>query len=130
VIGKLVKKVYFKQEVIDSLLTYSRNIHPREGILLLRGKVDKDKIIVTDLVIPPLALHGEGFSSFPLNMIPIDFSILGVAHSHPSGFLKPSLEDLSHSYGKMMVILIYPYSSREDVGVFDKDGNRVIYTII
>jgi hypothetical protein len=45
--------------------------------LLLRGKKKKDAIKVSDLVIPPLATHGNSFSSFPFHMLPIDFSIIG-----------------------------------------------------
>ncbi|MCP8309374.1 MAG: Mov34/MPN/PAD-1 family protein [archaeon] len=126
----MVKKITFKASVIDSLLSYAKNFHPNEGILLLRGKIGKDEIIVKEIVIPPLATHGKSFSSFPLHMLPLDLSIVGVAHSHPSGVLKPSLEDLNHFYGRIMVIIAYPYSSEKDIAVFDREGNMIKYSII
>jgi len=126
----MVKKITFKASVINSLLSYARGSHPNEGILLLRGKVSKDEIMVKEVVIPPLATHGEGFSSFPLHMLPLDLSIIGTAHSHPSGVLKPSLEDLAHFYSRIMVIIAYPYSTEKNIAVFDKEGNMIKYSII
>ncbi len=126
----MVRKITFKASVVDSLLSYAKTFHPNEGILLLRGKMSKDEILVKETVIPPLATHGEGFSSFPFHMLPLDLSIVGVAHSHPSGVLKPSLGDLNNFYGRIMVIMAYPYNSERDIAVFDREGNVVKYSII
>lgn len=119
----------FKQSVIDGILSCARIAHPNEGILLLRGRTSKDRIVIEDLVIPPLATHGKGFASFPLFALPIDFSIVGVVHSHPSGALKPSIHDLNKFYGRVMVIVAYPYESESDVAVFDGKGRLVRYRI-
>lgn len=116
--------------VVDSILTYARMFHPREGILLLRGKKEKHRILITDVQIPPLANHGYAFSAFPMHMLPIDFSIMGTAHSHPSGVLKPSRADLNNFYGKIMVITAYPYRSKKDIAVFDKSGARIDYETV
>jgi proteasome lid subunit RPN8/RPN11 len=116
--------------VIDSVLTYAKVQHPREGILLLRGKMDKNEIRVDEVVIPPLASHGRGFSSFPLHMLPLDLSIVGTAHSHPSGVLHPSLGDLSNFYGRIMIIAAYPYDSEEQIAVYSKEGRSAQYDIV
>jgi len=126
----MLKKIVFDSKVIDSLLSYARMRHPREGVLLLRGKVDKEKISVNDTEIPPFATHGEAFTSFPLNMLPIDFSIVGVAHSHPSGVLKPSIADLNRFYGRIMVIIAYPYQTRQDIIVFNREGKTLKYEVL
>ncbi|MBC7091750.1 MAG: Mov34/MPN/PAD-1 family protein [Nitrososphaeria archaeon] len=123
------KEIVFNVEVLNSLLTYSLNNHPYEGILLLRGKVGKDKVEVENVTIPPMSVRGIAFSSFPLHMLPLDSSIIGTAHSHPSGFLEPSLDDLHHFYGIIMVIIRYPYRSVEDVGVFDREGRKLSFTV-
>jgi proteasome lid subunit RPN8/RPN11 len=78
--------------------------------------------MINEVVIPPLSTHANGFSSFPLNLLPIDFSIIGTAHSHPSGVLKPSIKDLNNFYGRIMVITSYPYDSEKDLAIFAKDG--------
>jgi proteasome lid subunit RPN8/RPN11 len=121
-------KLKVKNELIEGLLIYSRDIHPKEMILLLRGKVD-DEIEVDEVIVPPSAVHGQSFSVFQPYMIPFDLSILGVVHSHPSGALKPSVYDLNHFYGKIMMIVAYPYQSVEDVAVFDGKGQKVPFTL-
>jgi proteasome lid subunit RPN8/RPN11 len=126
----MTKTIVFDSKVVDSLLSYSRMQHPREGILLLRGKVDKEKIVINDVEIPPFATHGNSFSSFPIHMLPIDFSIVGVAHSHPSGALKPSMTDLNKFYGKIMVIIAYPYQTQQDIVVFNREGKTLKYEVL
>ena len=122
--------VYFKRSVIDSLLSYALGAHPREGILLLKGKISGDKIVISEVVIPPLATHGKGFSAFPPHMLPIDFSIVGLAHSHPSGVLTPSVNDFNRFYGRIMVIVAFPYQSERDVAVFNSEGKTLKFEII
>jgi len=124
------KTIVFDSKVVDSLLSYARIQHPREGVLLLKGKVDKEKILVNDAEIPPFATHGRVFSFFPLHMLPIDFSIVGVAHSHPSGALKPSRADLNRFYGRIMVIVAYPYQTQQDMAVFDSEGKALKYEVL
>jgi proteasome lid subunit RPN8/RPN11 len=126
----MVKRVLISRTVIDSILTYGKIQYPREGILLLRGKIDKNDIRVNEVVVPPLAVHGRGFSQFSLHMLPMDFSVIGTAHSHPSGVLRPSVGDLNHFYGRIMIITGYPYDSEEQLAVFDREGKVVEYDTI
>jgi proteasome lid subunit RPN8/RPN11 len=105
-------------------------LYPRESILLLRGKVEKHKIIVNDTQIPPLATHGNTFSTFPVHMLPIDFSIMGIAHSHPSGALHPSVIDLNKFYGRIMLITAYPYQSEKDIAIFDREGKKMEFKVL
>ena len=124
------RRVYVKKTVITSILEYASSCHPKEGILLLRGKINKKGIIVEEVEIPPLSIHGLGFSSFQPYMLPIDFSIIGTAHSHPSGILKPSITDMNRFYGKIMIIAAYPYRTERDLAVFDGEGNQLGYEIV
>ena len=125
-----MKITYLKRSVIENLLSYARGLHPRESILLLRGKVSKDEIFIKDTVIPPFATHGKSFSAFPLHTLPIDFSIIGVAHSHPSGVLAPSTNDLNKFYGRIMVIVAFPYHSERDIAVFNREGKTLGFKVI
>jgi proteasome lid subunit RPN8/RPN11 len=124
------KQVLISRSVIDSILTYAKIQYPREGILLLRGTMGKKEIYIDEVVVPPLATHGYGFSNFSPYMLPIDLSLMGTAHSHPSGVLRPSPGDLNHFYGRMMVIAAYPYDSDKQIAVFDKEGKSVGYEIV
>ena len=124
------KEVFVKRSVVESVLSYAQMCHPKESILLLKGKTDKKKIVVTDVQIPPLATHGSTFSSFPLSRLPIDFSVIGVAHSHPSGALRPSVIDLNQFYGRIMLITAYPYQTEQNMIMLDSQGKLQKYKII
>jgi proteasome lid subunit RPN8/RPN11 len=126
----LGKEVFVERAVVDSILSYAQMLHPREAILLLKGEVDKHKIVVNDTQIPPLATHGKTFSAFPLSRLPIDFSVVGVAHSHPSGALRPSVTDLNKFYGRIMLIAAYPYQTEKNIAIFDREGKALKYTVI
>ena len=122
-----VKGVVIHRQVIDSILSYSRMFHPKEGILLLRGKTKGGIVEVDGVVIPPAAINWSGFSAFGWGMIPIDLSYVGVAHSHPSGYAVPSHEDIIHVTGKIMVIAGAPYSDASCVKVYDIHGEPLRY---
>ena len=123
-------KLSIKRPVLISILEYASACHPKEGILLLRGKINKKKITVEEVEIPPFSIRGLGFSGFPAYMLPIDFSIVGTAHSHPSGVLRPSPTDMNKFYGRIMIIAAYPYRTERDIAVFDGEGNPMKYEII
>ena len=124
------RRIYVKKSVVLSILEYASACHPKEGILLLRGKIDKKKITVEEVELPPLSIRGLGFSGFRAYMLPIDFSIIGTAHSHPSGVLKPSSTDLNKFYGKIMIITAYPYRTEKDMAIFNGQGKMMMYEII
>jgi len=128
--AKMNVKLSIKRPVLISILEYASACHPKEGILLLRGKINKKKITVEEVEIPPFSIRGLGFSGFPAYMLPIDFSIVGTAHSHPSGVLRPSPTDMNKFYGRIMIIAAYPYRTERDIAVFDGEGNPMKYEII
>ncbi len=115
--------------VVDSILTYATIAHPQESILLLRGRSAQHTLIIEEVVIPPFAVHSYGFSRFPTHRLPADFSIVGTAHSHPSGVLSPSTGDLNNFYGRVMAITIPPYQTEHHFAIFARDGTRVPFTV-
>ena len=119
--------VEIRKTVIDSILTHARVSYPDEGILLLRGKAKNQLVTVDSVVLPPQAIRNRHQTSFPLGVLPIDYGIVGTAHSHPSGALEPSVADLNSFYGKIMVIVAYPYDSEADLACFDRNGRRTEY---
>jgi proteasome lid subunit RPN8/RPN11 len=124
--SKLVRKrqVVITRQAADGIITYSKTCHPNEGILILRGKSDKDKIVVDGLILPPFPLQGPYYSGFPTYDLPFDLSYVGTAHSHPSGSNRPSLEDLNNYYGSVSIIISYPYADNT-LAAFDRDGNHM-----
>jgi proteasome lid subunit RPN8/RPN11 len=123
------RTIYIKREIVNAILIDAKNAYPRECILLLKGKVRKESILINDSIIPFLPTRGRNFSTFPLYMLPLDLTVVGTAHSHPSGNPNPSPDDLNHFYGRIMVIAAYPYSSDRDMAVYDGNG-RVGFEIV
>jgi len=118
-------EVAIPKEILVMVLESARTLHPKETIFLLRGKATKNSMIISELLIPPAATYGRGFSTFPIHMLPMDFSIIGTVHSHPSGSLTPSSEDLNNSMGRVIVIVAFPYQGEENVAAYNRDGKRL-----
>lgn len=122
------KRLIFKRVVVDSILSFCKMHHPNEAILVLRGTNKKDAIIVDSLMIPPMAEGGPFYSGFPTHMLPGDMSIIGTAHSHPSGSAQPSLTDLNHFTGIIGVIVSYPYEDN-NFFVFNSRGEELEFFV-
>jgi len=118
-------KVALEEELLQTILEGARRQYPRETVVLLRGRKGKNLIEITDLLIPPLANYGKGFANIPLHMLPTDFSIVGSAHSHPSGNLTPSSTDLNHFFGMVLMITGFPFANKENAVVYNRNGEKL-----
>lgn len=127
--GTLAMKVLIDRQVLEAMLNLAREIHPREVVLLLRGKINRGDIKIEEYLLPPFASSGRGFARFPPHMLPIDFSIVGTAHSHPSISSTPSAADLNHFYSRVMMIFPYPYTE-ERAAAYNAKGERLPLSII
>ncbi|MCS6784706.1 MAG: Mov34/MPN/PAD-1 family protein [Candidatus Caldarchaeum sp.] len=125
-----LRKVSMSREVAGLLLEVARSVDPDEMIVLLHGKVNKDYAVVEEVSFPPQSIYGDSFSSFNPYSLPIDHSILGIAHSHPSGIGRPSAEDLDNFMGVMMVIVTAPYRDEKDIHVLDAEGRKIRLEIV
>jgi proteasome lid subunit RPN8/RPN11 len=117
--------VQVPEELLDAIFEGARRLYPKETFMLLRGKKTKNAIHVTDLVVPPLAVYGYGFANFPLHMLPMDFSIVGTVHSHPSGNIAPSHVDLNHFLGRILMIVGFPFADAQNVAVYSSNGEKL-----
>jgi proteasome lid subunit RPN8/RPN11 len=116
-------------ELLDSIFEGAKRLYPKETFLLLRGKKSKDEIRVSDLVVPPLVVYGYGFANLPFHMLPMDFSVVGTVHSHPSGNINPSSVDLNHFFGRILMIVGFPFANEQNVAVYDSKGDRVLLQV-
>jgi proteasome lid subunit RPN8/RPN11 len=121
--------VLMSAELLDSIFEGAKRLYPKETFLLLRGKKSKDTIHVSDLVVPPLAVYGRGFANLPFHMLPMDFSVVGTAHSHPSGNINPSSVDLNHFFGRVLMIVGFPFVNVQNVAVYNSKGERVPFKV-
>jgi proteasome lid subunit RPN8/RPN11 len=117
--------VELPEDLLNAIFEGARRLYPKESFLLLRGKKSKNVIRVSDLVVPPLAVYGYGFANLPLHMLPIDFSIVGTVHSHPSGNVNPSAVDLNHFFGRILMIVGFPFADAQNVAVYNSNGERM-----
>lgn len=124
-----MEKVLIKRSALETLLHLARAAHPKETVVLLRGKVKGD-IFIEEVLLAPLASAGEDFSEFPMDALPLDPSIVSIAHSHPVRGLEPSEEDLNESYGRVSVIVTHPYRSASDVAAYSSTGKRLRLQIV
>jgi proteasome lid subunit RPN8/RPN11 len=109
----------------------SKSNYPQEfGALLRVDRVDKNTII--EVILLPGTISGDSHAIFHLHMLPVDFSVVGTVHSHPSSIARPSDADLdlfSH-FGRIHIIVgVSPYG---DVTwkAYDYMGNMVSLEII
>lgn len=107
------------------ILESSKSSYPQEfGALLRVDRVKKDTII--EVVLLPGTISGDSHAIFRLHMLPIDYSVVGTVHSHPSSIARPSEADLDlfGHFGKIHLIVgvtsyggtqwkAYEYSGRE-----------------
>jgi len=122
--------VSMRLELLEAIFEGAKRLYPRETILLLRGKKSKDVIRVEELVVPPLATYGDGFANIPLHMLPMDFSIVGTVHSHPSGNVTPSDVDFNHFFGRILMIVGFPFSDAENAAVYNSHGEKLRLEIV
>lgn len=107
--------------VLDAIQALANDNHPNEIIVLLRGERKGSDFVITEYLIPPFGSGSRGSASFPAHMLPIDFTLVGTAHSHPSGNVTPSTGDFHNFYGRLMMILGPPYDGL-NLAVYNKQG--------
>jgi proteasome lid subunit RPN8/RPN11 len=119
--------VAISKTALEFALGVSRELYPREFMGLLRGKDDH----ISEILILPATIWGEGFAQMHGMHIPADKTIIGSVHSHPSGDNMPSDTD-SMEFGRsgsIHLILRHPYRSIMDVACYDSEGRRLDITV-
>jgi proteasome lid subunit RPN8/RPN11 len=119
-----------KQECLDLILECAKSNYPNEFGGLLR--VDQNlKNTIVEIVLLPGTISGDAHAIFQLHMLPIDFSVVGTVHSHPSPSTKPSEADLNlfSKFGKIHIISASPYN-QFSWRAFDYMGNEIEIAII
>ena len=118
------------RECLDIILEGAKSIYPNEfGGLLRIDTQEKNKII--EVILLPGTVSGGSQALFKLHMLPIDFSIIGTVHSHPSGVPLPSHADLElfDKYGKIHIIVASPFNE-SSWKAYTYAGNEIDIAII
>lgn len=108
-----------RKRTLRMILEASKSSYPEEFGAFLRA----EKGVIKELVLLPGTVMGERHAIFKMHMLPIDFTIVGTVHSHPSGVCYPSEADreLFRKYGWIHIIVCAPYD-RNSWAVFDIRG--------
>ncbi len=108
-----------KKRTLRMILEASKSSFPEEFGAFLRA----EKGVIKELVLLPGTVSGERHAIFRMHMLPIDFTIVGTVHSHPSGACYPSEADreLFRRYGWVHIIACSPYD-RSSWTAFDMMG--------
>lgn len=99
-----------KKKALQMILESAKSSYPNEFGALLRAEEGE----ISEIILLPGTISGNSQAIFQLYMRPIDFSIIGSAHSHPSGNYSPSEADLDffRRTGSVHIIVGYPYTMR------------------
>ena len=124
------KKWKITRKCLNLILEVSKSNYPNEFGGLLRVD-DSLKDTITEIVILPGTVSGDSHAIFQLHMLPIDYSIVGTVHSHPSFSFNPSDADLHlfEKFGKIHMIVAYPFNDYS-WKAYDFKGNRLQINII
>ena len=119
-----------KRKCLDIILEGAKSIYPREFGGLLRVDTEEKNTII-EVILLPGTISGGSQAIFKLHMLPIDFSIVGTVHSHPSGFPIPSHADLElfDRYGRIHIIVASPFNENS-WRAYDYMGNELDIDII
>lgn len=115
-----------KKATIDSIIMAAKKVYPEEFFSMLGGENN----IIKELVVVP-AIYGENYSSYRLDMVPYDNTIIGTVHSHPNNSNEPSDADLLSfaKTGKVHLIIAYPYELNT-IRAFDNKGRDIEIEVI
>jgi len=96
-----------RKAVLQLLLEASRESYPDEFAGQLRARI-------YELTMLPGTRQGRRSALVNLWMLPIDYSVVGSVHSHPSGNFSPSEEDRNFfgKFGRIHIIAGRPYTMR------------------
>lgn len=109
-----------RRATLQMILAASRDTYPNEFAAVLRA----EEGVVTEIMPLPGTKFGDRSALLMLHMLPVDFSVVGSVHSHPSGIPLPSGADLQlfRYFGYLHIIVGHPYTP-EMWRAWDHDGN-------
>jgi proteasome lid subunit RPN8/RPN11 len=118
------------RKCLNLILEASKSNYPREFGGLLRVNTNL-KDTISEVVLLPGTVSGDSHAIFQLHMLPIDFSIIGTVHSHPSPIPRPSDADLHlfEKFGRVHIIVANPFNEYS-WKAYDYKGNQIQIDII
>ncbi|MCD6461623.1 MAG: Mov34/MPN/PAD-1 family protein [Thermoplasmata archaeon] len=113
--------------VLETILASARSTHPHEFAGSLRAEGDT----ITEVILIPGTISGDSHAIMKTYMLPIDLSIVGSVHSHPSPSPYPSEADLQmfKNFGRVHIIAAYPYTM-DSWRSYDSTGREIHLEVV
>ncbi len=118
------------RELLQTLFEIAKESHPNEFAAVLR--FDKARGVITEFMPLPGTIAGEVSATLRLDMLPIDYSVVGIVHSHPTPYgFYPSEADLYlyEKFGHTHIIIAYPYNM-SSWRAYDFAGNMIELEVV
>lgn len=119
------------KDCLSLIIESSKSNYPQEfGALLRVDRVQKHTII--EVVLLPGTISGNAHAIFRLYMLPVDYSVVGTVHSHPSSITRPSDADLDlfNHFGSIHIIVgVSPYGE-VSWRAYDYTGKEVVIDVV
>ena len=109
-------------KVLKMIFAASKDTYPNEFACVLRA----DDGVITEVILVPGTVSSERYAILKRYMLPVDFSMVGSAHSHPTPNNRPSDEDLNlfQNTGDVHIIVGYPYDMNS-WQAFSREGHKI-----
>ncbi len=116
-----------RKNILKMIMESSRSSYPNEFGAFLRAKHK----IIYEIILIPGTISGGRSVLYNLLMKPIDFTIVGSVHSHPSGVPLPSQADLDmfSKTGDVHIIVAYPFSLNA-WKAYNREGEEIEVKVI
>lgn len=116
-----------RARTLRMILEASRETYPNEFSATLRAEDG----IINEVLLLPGTLQGQTSAILRLHMLPIDYTVVGSVHSHPSGVIEPSDADLQlfEKFGKVHIIVGSPFDMRS-WRAFDFRGDLIRIEVV
>ncbi|KXB06110.1 hypothetical protein AKJ52_02550 [candidate division MSBL1 archaeon SCGC-AAA382C18] len=115
------------QEALKLILHASKSSHPAEFAGILRSEGEK----ITEVLFLAGTTSSESSALMRLDMLPVSSEACGSVHSHPSGVISPSEQDLFFfdRIGEIHIITGHPYNE-DSWKAFDSKGHEITLTVV
>lgn len=115
------------ERVLTMVSESAKDAHPDEFAAGMR-EIDG---VISELIMVPGTTSGPVSAILKLNNLPIDYSIIGVVHTHPTPGHSPSENDIEMfgRYGRVHIIMSYPYDL-DSWQAYDSTGKEVELEVI
>ena len=116
-----------RKRTLRMIMAASKSQYPEEFGAMLRAEGD----VINELMLLPGTVSGERHAIFQFHNLPIDFTVVGTVHSHPSGDCYPSDADLAlfRKYGWVHIISGEPFDMHS-WAAFDGKGEPIELSVV